>query len=402
MIFLKKIVFVLGNYKDGGMAIHATNLSIEFAKRGYCIDILATGEVGESFLPKVSRVNVVSLKEYQQMNKGKKLGLYTARLRKINTLKRLRYLTRRFKAIDKKLEKKKKYLQRGMELSEYFVNENPDIVIPFGFSYLESTVSACEGLDCKLFYAEKNAPETEFPEKGSDDYYYYMSLLRRISGVIVQTKDEKSFFPDDLDNITVINNILRQGLPPRYSGKRRKSIVNFCRISSQKNLELLIDAFARIHEAYPDYIVQVYGNVVGKREEEYKRKIIRKIKEMGLENYVFVYPPRADVHQKVIDSAMFVSSSDFEGLSNSMLEAMAIGLPCICTDCLGGGTREVMRDKENGLIVPMNDAEALADAMKLYIENPDFAEKCGENAAKIRDRLAVDKIAQEWIDFFRR
>ena len=99
---------------------------------------------------------------------------------------------------------------------------------------------------------------------------------------------------------------------------------------------------------------------------------------------------------------MFVSSSDYEGLSNSMIEAMAIGLPCICTDCLGGGTREVMIDEENGLIVPMNDVDAMYCAMKRFADDPDFAERCGENASKIRDKLSVEKIAQQWIDVFQR
>ena len=95
---------------------------------------------------------------------------------------------------------------------------------------------------------------------------------------------------------------------------------------------------------------------------------------------------------------MFVSSSDYEGLSNSMLEAMAIGLPCVCTDCLGGGAREVIKDRENGLIVPMNDAEAMCRAMKEYIEDPALAEKCSLNAAAIREELSVEKITRQWLD----
>lgn len=94
---------------------------------------------------------------------------------------------------------------------------------------------------------------------------------------------------------------------------------------------------------------------------------------------------------------MFVSSSDYEGLSNSMLEAMAIGLPCVCTDCLGGGTREVMVDHENGLIVPVNDTEALFAAMKEYATSFDLSKKCSENAARIREALSVEKITKQWI-----
>ena len=81
-----------------------------------------------------------------------------------------------------------------------------------------------------------------------------------------------------------------------------------------------------------------------------------------------------------------------------MLESMAIGLPCVCTDCLGGGTREVMTDHENGLIVPMNNAEAMYRAMKEFVENPELAQKCSENAVKIREKLSAKGIARQWLE----
>ena len=81
-----------------------------------------------------------------------------------------------------------------------------------------------------------------------------------------------------------------------------------------------------------------------------------------------------------------------------MLEAMAIGLPCICTDCLGGGTREVITDHENGLIVPVRDPDAMCRAMKEFAEDQVLSEKCSRNAAKIREKLSVEKITDQWLD----
>jgi glycosyltransferase involved in cell wall biosynthesis len=282
------------------------------------------------------------------------------------------------------------------------LNKQPDIVIPFGLAYLESSISAAQGINCRIVYAEKNAPEVEFPKKGSDEFNYYIRLLKKIHGVVVQTDKEKQYFEGVLTNIHVINNPVKQGLPLPYTGRRKKIIVNFCRMSAQKNLELLIDAFARIVVEYIDFKLIIYGNTVEESEIQYKESVIKKISELRIEDSVFVFPPTADVHKRVLDSAMFVSSSDYEGLSNSMIEAMAIGLPCICTDCLGGGTREVMVDGENGLIVPVNDADEMYRAMKRFVENPEFAEKCGRNAAKIRENLSVEKIAQQWIEVFQR
>lgn len=381
--------------------MHATNLSNEFAKRDYSVDILVTKELSENvFFRTHENVHIVSIQEYNQNNSNsyqrKKVR------RQIKRLKRCRYLTRRLQKLDTRIEQKIRFLRKGDNLRDWFIKADPDIVIPFGLSYLEPTLSAVQGLKCKVFYAEKNAPEKEFPKKESESFSYLIKLLRSINGVIVQTQNSKMFFDNNIPNIFVINNPIKQDLPLPYNGKRRKAIVNFCRMSPQKNLDLLIEAFLKIHDKYSDYTLEIYGNTVEESEEQYKQRILRKIHNIGLEESVTVFPPAADVHQRILDSAMFVSSSDYEGLSNSMIEAMAIGLPCICTDCLGGGTREVMVDGENGLIVPMNNVDAMYMAMKRFIEAPECAVQCGNNASKIREKLSVEKIAKQWMNVFQR
>lgn len=137
--------------------------------------------------------------------------------------------------------------------------------------------------------------------------------------------------------------------------------------------------------------------IVYESEKAYKERLNQRVERLGISDCFRFLPPTADVHKRVLDAAMFVSSSDYEGLSNSMIEAMAIGLPCVCTDCLDGGTREVMMDHENGLIVSMKDADALYQAMKEMIEKPILTEKCSRNTAKIRDKLDVKKIATQWL-----
>ena len=215
---------------------------------------------------------------------------------------------------------------------------------------------------------------------------------------LTSSQSEKEYFQKRFKNVYVINNPVMPGLPHPYSGERKKVIVNFCRMTPQKNLSVLLEAFQKFHNEYPEYILKIFGNTQEKAEAEEKNKLVGRISDLKLADCAFILPPVPDVHEKIIDSAMFVSSSDYEGLSNTMLEAMAIGLPCVCTDCLGGGTREVMVDHENGLIVPMKDPESMYRAMKEYVENQELAEKCSMNAARIRDRLSVEKITQQWLD----
>ena len=219
------------------------------------------------------------------------------------------------------------------------------------------------------------------------------------NGIILQTCEQREFYKQVPVQCEVICNPVKEALPDYYFGSRKPVIVNFCRVSKEKNLPLLFDAMIKLHKDYPDYILEIYGNTVEKHEEELREEYKRLIKTMRAEEYIKILPPSKDVHKLVNDCAMFVSSSDYEGLSNSMIEAMAMGLPCVCTDCLGGGAREMIKHEENGLLVPTNDSEALYSAMKRFIEEPELAEKCSKNATKKRDELSVSAIADRWLDF---
>ena len=202
-----------------------------------------------------------------------------------------------------------------------------------------------------------------------------------------------SFFHGEaLRKGVVIPNPLNPALPEPYHGKRNKTIVSFCRMTPQKNLKLLVDTFSCVHEKYPDYRLEIYG------EGESKEEIISYVSEKGLQPFVEIKPFDKTLHRKILDSCMFVSSSDYEGMSNSMLEALAIGLPAVCTDCPAGGARAIIQDHENGLLVPVRDVLALANAMNEVIEDPQLAQKLSENGAKIRDELNVEAIGRRWLE----
>lgn len=394
---LKKIVFVLGNYKNGGMAMRATNLANEFAMQGHLVDIVVTGEKGaKPFIRIADNVRVMALDDYNQCVSRSNTETNNRNAR-INKLKRVGYFTKWIPSIDNKLKNRINFLRAGEKMRHYFVHHPHSTVIAFGASYIKDVLSATEGLDCKVIYAEKTAPGLEISHLYSD-FELYINLLRQTKAVIVQTHAAKDYYSKYLSNVFVINNPINPGLPGEKVGFRKKKIVNFCRISREKNLELLLLAFEKIHREYQDYIVEIYGNIVSPDEQLYKEELLEEVKVRKMSEFFRILPPVADVHKKVIDAEMFVSTSDYEGLSNSMLEAMAIGLPCICTDCLGGGTTEVMVDHENGLIVPRKDADALYCAMKEYIEHPELAEKCSRNAVAIKEKLDVKRIATQWLE----
>ncbi len=397
---MKHIVFVVGNYKNGGVAMRATNLANGFAKKGYSSTILVTKEIAEKvFFVHNENVNIVSLNDYVSSHYDDKTVIRNKSRRKlkIRFFKYLRYISKYFPAWDKKLASEIKCLKRTEDISVFISNNPNSVYIPFGLEYFENTFYGAKGIGSKIVYSECNPPELEFPSS-YEERERFLKIFAKIDGAVLQTEDELRFFNGILKNAEVIHNPLKTNLPEPFFGERRNVVVNFCRLSAQKNLPLMINAFIKFHKEHPNYTLEIYGNTVEKNEEELKESLKAMISSLNADEFIKILPPRADIHRVVRDCAMFVSSSNFEGLSNSMIEAMAIGLPCICTDCLGGGAREMIEDGVNGLLVPMNDVSALAQAMCRLAEDEGLSKQCSENAAKLRDKLAVETIAGKWLE----
>lgn len=398
---MKQIVLIVGHYKNGGVSMRATNLANEFGRRGYPVTILVTKDIGEKiFFELHKNVKLVSLSQFIKENCANSIIINETikQEQQIRNKKRIRYISRFIPKWDRKLEMQIRQIRLGGSIRKYLLFNADAILIPFGLAYYEQTIYAAKELNCKIIYAERNAPQLELP-KDKVRAEQLLEILSEADGAVFQTDDEKVFYKDYIDkNTAVIHNPIKKNLPKPHQGERRKVIANYCRIAPQKNLKLLIDAFAKLHEEFSEYILEIYGNAVEDSEERLRDELKAYIETIGLKGYVYILPPAADVHWKVRDCAMFVSSSDFEGLSNSMIEAMAIGMPCVCTDCLGGGAREMIVHEENGILVPMNDVEALYQGMRRMIVEPELMQRCSNNAAKIVEEMSVEKIADRWIE----
>ena len=283
--------------------------------------------------------------------------------------------------------------RNAIPLHEYIRQYPQAIVTSFMTIPNISTMIAVKDLPNRALFGDCTDVAGEFPQ---DSPYHTLKrkYYGRAQGAILQTpaqRDYYSFLPE-LPKTVIPNFICGEQFPERYKRERRKEIVNFCRLNSAKNLPLLIDAFALLHRDYPEYTLAIYG------EGGLKQALLKKIDALNLVSCAAIHDFDLDVHERIKDAAMFVSSSDREGISNSMLEAMAIGLPCVCTDCAGGGARMMIEDHVNGLLVPMKDVNALYLAMKEVVENPELAQTMSRNAVKIKDRLRPEVICRQMLD----
>ena len=388
----KKLVFVMKVMSGGGAERVISLLTSAAVNRGSDVTLLITHQKKQdSVLRDIdSGVRVISLPDETSKQKTsaflpKFIMLWARLLGKLGLKEKssvLKYYSRNFSSVS--------------WLKKYFRKHKNSAAVAFLYDSIFLTLLA-KNKTTKVIISERGDPEQS---SGSKTVAAFMKKeFPKADGVVFQSPDAQKWYLENTSaRGTVIFNPVKPDLPEPYCGERKKRIVNFCRISAQKNLLMLADAFALFHKDFPDYELDIIGDAVGNGIEGYVDAVNEKIRNNGCEDCIRILPSRRDIHEYIKDYAMFVSSSDFEGMSNSMLEAMALGLPVICTDCPAGGARAVIRNGENGILTPVGDANALYLAMKNLAENPDFAESLGKNAVKIRTEQSVEKIIEKWMD----
>lgn len=398
----QELILTFSYFGIGGAQRRAFSLAKSFAEAGYKVFVLAVlgcdySIENKTFYDINENVELIIIPEYFEKHKNDKVVI--AINNKINNkIFFLKIFQKFLNLIDKQLATKLSFYiantRRLACLRSFMVLHKGATVINFGFNIFDRVWFSIKGLRMKIIYAETNALNKYKSERF---FKQIKKCLKKVDAFVFQTDVEREEL-SVTQSYYVINNPVKPGLPQPYVGTRDKKIVNFCRLSRQKNLLLLIQAFEKLLKFFPDYKLEIFADLCTPQSQEYKNELMLYISDRHLENSILFCPPSKDVHNKILKSTMFVSSSDYEGISNSMVEAMAIGLPCVCTDCDGGGAREMIIDGENGLLVPPKDVDALKNAMIRLISEKGLAEKLSENAAKIRETHSVEKIAKKWLD----
>ena len=273
----------------------------------------------------------------------------------------------------------------------------PDLtVIAFLQPAIPITLLAARGLPNRVIISERGNPERilgkRYGRKFIKKYY------GRANAAVFQTEAARGAYPENVSRIgVVIPNPLKQGLPEPYHGERTKNITTFCRFSPDKDLPTMAAAFAKLHADHSDYSLRIIGDASDEAGRVIRAELDGYFEKNGLADSVSFEPFDPEIHKKIIRDAMYVNSSYTEGLCNAMLEAMAIGMPSVCTDCPIGGARATITDGENGLLVPIRDPDALYRAMKRVVEEPGLAERLSKNASDLRIKLDADAITDEWM-----
>lgn len=267
----------------------------------------------------------------------------------------------------------------------------PDVVISFYNDLCALASIAILGLHIPLIYSERNDPNRT--NQRLIDQVYRKIVENRADKIVFQTKGAQACYPPKVQkkSIVILNPLDTSAFPTHDFSNEKKEIVSVGRLEPQKNQKLLIESFSMLAEELSDYNLVIYG------EGSLRKELEAFVELKGLTNRVFLPGAKSGIQNYIKDASLFVLSSDYEGVPNALIEAMAIGLPCVSTDCSPGGAKELIVNEKDGFITPCGDAQKLADAIRKMINDKSLARVCGTNAKQICQRTAVQKISEEWM-----
>lgn len=286
------------------------------------------------------------------------------------------------------------FLRRLNKLHVIWKNQKPDLVLScIGKNNFMAVVTTM-GTKTKAVVSVVGEAKEEYPSRAMRVLADF--LFSRAAGIILQTERSREFFCRKVGKKAVIlpNSLNPAFIGPRYEGVREKEIVSVGRMDANKNHEMQLRAFAALKDKYPEYTLVIYG------DGELRTYIEETADKLGIVGRVSLPGVVPDVAARICRASLFLLTSYSEGVSNALIEALALGLPVIATDVPSGGTEELMKDGVNGLVIPAGDQAALEHAMDRLLSDPAYADRLGREAAKIQERLAPERVNPMWRDYF--
>lgn len=352
----KTLVFYINSIHDGGAERVMVNLTTCFAENGYKVVLLTsfidTWEYEVS--PFVKRVSI----EKQEC--------------KCNVLK--------------------KNVKRIYGLRKVCKSEKVDVLISFMAEPNIRAIIASLGLNIKTIISVRSKPSLEYAGRLRGIIKKY--LLPLADGCVFQTEEAKKCFPMKLQrkSIVIANAVNTVFYEQNYEPKRH-CVVACGRLENEKNYPLLIDAFNIVKKKISDAKLEIYGT--GSLAGILKSKI----NELKLQDSLILKGVSHDIPKVLAHADLFVICSDYEGMPNALMEAMAVGVPAISTDCPCGGPRELFGEELSDMLIPVGDVKILANKMIELLSNDERRAEVGRKMKERSEAFRIDKIGKEWIEY---
>ena len=298
--------------------------------------------------------------------------------------------------------------RRIQNLTNTWERIKPDLILSFLGKNNVMAIQSAAGLDIPVVVSVRATPSEEYASRG-------LRLAMRVlfpaaAGVVVQTNGAMDFFsPIVRQKCKVLPNAVNEEFMNHEIipfDDRKKVIVSVGRLDENKNQKILINAFSYAIKKYPEYRLVLYGDGPSRGLLEKLCRNLGILDESGKgEPGKVTFMGSVDkIADRIADAEFFVLTSRTEGMPNALIEAMALGLCCISTDCPCGGPADLISTGRNGLLIPMdtdvNMAMHIFHALERLMDDPPLARKLAASAFEVREKYNPRAINEKWRDYF--
>ncbi|MGE4437151.1 MAG: glycosyltransferase family 4 protein [Achromobacter pulmonis] len=291
-------------------------------------------------------------------------------------------------------------MQRVRALRRVVKAFRPDIVLGMMTTASVLSVLACAGLGCRVIATEHTHP----PSQTLSGFWQRLRRLTypRAARVVALTRGTAQWLERHVpgSRLAVIPNPVHWPLPQGEpvlappAGAGRKRLLAVGRLHADKGFDLLLRAYARLAPSHPDWDLVILG------EGGERRALEAQVHEAGLQDRVHLPGRAGNVGDWYQSADLYVLTSRFEGLSNTLLESMASGLAAVAFDC-DTGPREIVREGVDGVLVrPNGDVDALCRALDAVMGDEAGRQRMAAAATAVRERFSAARVLGLWEELF--
>ncbi|MFI1090908.1 glycosyltransferase [Streptomyces sp. NPDC020917] len=205
-------------------------------------------------------------------------------------------------------------------------------------------------------------------------------------------EDADLWIRQGMNNVDFMPNPL-PWVPDRVSPRTEKVVTTVARLSQEKGIDMLLDAWAMVAPQHPGWTLRVYG--AGEDEQLLKQQAHR----LDIDGSVEWMGRTGDVPGALYGASVFAQPSRAEGFPLTLLEAMVTGLPCVAFD-VAPGVREIIDDGVDGLLAQPGNIQAFARQLGVLMGDQQLRDTMGRRAVENIQRFSADAIVKRWEDLF--